>query len=1151
MVLSGENKAREDLFDASLDTKLAPSLGGVVLGKEHEIYTNPSEFFKRTLVTEQLLGVLENIIDVVKGEGGKKILVLTAYFGGGKTHTLVTIYHALSSPRSLLLAVPEKVEYYDKVRRIVEELSEVVRGDSINVIVIDGFYSALAPSPSSPLEVGAYCVKTLWGYVAHALGMYAMMKDKDVTLTPPEVDKLLELFRGKKVVILIDEIAEYIKRLVLSGDENLRRYAYAIESFIASLVNAVELSHNVILIISLPAERNENRVLVEPAYDVIRRTIENLFRIVHRQTTHYVSPIAPRDIPALLRVRLFEKIDREKAKEVYEYLSIVYKDNEHIFGPGYRDIINRILDTYPFHPKYVETLLEILDKHEGLQRTRDLVRISRIVLREIVLRSNEVFDLIAPWHIDVTEECIKELLLKGIYESFKQVVDTDIKERTRKADNPWLAKITALSIFVKTFVYGGVLHPKSLPFPNEKELSLMVYEPASFRARGIYPKDITDTIRWINENLIYVVRDETTGRLWFTIYVTPIKYVEERARYVDDNKAWEIVHEYIRELLVKSREDVQRRKSKKILPRVFDAQRSVVSRSCEPIDYDEKAYIVYTCIDIPEEDRSSDREKKLLEVIYSKRNGERIYKNTVYVLSPSKVEKVRIVLDTAKKVIACNEVERELDKYIPASSSSEEYSMIKRVMGEKLNNYRNTILQNLLTYIVTMLDKVAYPFFDETSRRNIVREVRLIPAEALLVSVEKALSDIGVDKVKFDIDFDTLEYLLRCIGVDIVNGDRERFISDIIDYFYSNPILPAVPKNKIIEALSEGLEKLDIGLRCGDRVYYKRIYEGSIESFKDVPEVAEGEKLLPDKIHDDCMVLPWKIALIEQMKKLKKHEIVVGGLRKIIEYYIKINDDLIPIDAVLEDIEKFDMEILKTAPIVKTVRTALVKLELEKTFIETSPEENIHIKVFVSRMGPFIGDVELSVSMGKLDKTKLSINDNFSEERLIWEIKAPSEPGEYVTTIEVRDCENRVLDSSRVVIRVRSLESEKRIRGVPPPGSKVKEIVLRIDKLYLKPLQILTKFGKDVVVSNGKFSLELEGLVGKGKSNVVINVENVYIDDFLAVIRSLVTRYPVMNINSHIELVLRPRDGTFLTTPSFSEVEKRELEQFLEYVLYE
>jgi len=322
VVLSGNNKVRSDVYDEALDERMAPSLGGVVLGKEHEMYADPEKFFERTLITEQMVSVLRNILNVLKGESGKKVLVLNALYGGGKTHTLLAIYHALRAPHSLLRASPENDDVKAHVGKLVEEMGKLGRPD---LVVVDGFFSELAPSPISPLDAKAYKVRTLWGYIAHCLGSYGMLREYDERQVAPEADKLLRVLENRCAVILVDEVAQYIKRLYDAPDKDLQRYCSAVETFMEGLVKAIDLARSVVLVISLPAERREGEIIVEVTYQAMRQTIERMFKALARVYTEYVEPIAPRNVPALLRTRLFEEVDERRARDVYEVLRRAYE----------------------------------------------------------------------------------------------------------------------------------------------------------------------------------------------------------------------------------------------------------------------------------------------------------------------------------------------------------------------------------------------------------------------------------------------------------------------------------------------------------------------------------------------------------------------------------------------------------------------------------------------------------------------------------------------------------------------------------------------------------------------------------------------------------------------------------------------------------
>jgi len=1132
VVLTGNNRVRSDVYDEALDEKMAPSLGGVVLGKEHEMYVDPEKFFERTLITGQMASILENIVNVLKGEGGKKVLVLNALYGGGKTHTLLAIYHALRAPHSLLRARPESGEIKELVSKLVEEMSKLRRPD---LVVIDGYFSELAPSPMSPLDVKAYKVRTLWGYIAHSLGSYGALREYDERQVAPEADKLLRIFEGRSVVILVDEIAHYVKRFHEVPDRELKEYCSAVETFMESLVKAVDLARSAVLIISLPAERKEGKIVVEVTYQAIKQTIESIFKSLARVFAEHVEPIAPRNVPALLRTRLFEAVDEKRARDVFDMLRKAYEENKDVFG--YHMIpIEEILRKYPFHPLYVSTIIEILDKHQTLQKTRDLLRISRKVLRE-VLRESKPYDLIMPWHIDLSKDPIRNTLLVNDYEGFKSVVEEDVRERVRYFEKPLLAKTVALALLARTFVYGGglALPPKPEAFPSERDLAQMVYEPAIFHSEGWAPKDIVDAVRWISENLLYVVKDEKTGGLWFTKFVTPIKYVEERAKRVDDLSAIERVRGYAERLLRETYSDiVSKKRGARVQPKAFDPELSQALRTCEPVDVDSRKYVLLAFLDVPE--REEERRGKLKEVLYKTRSGGmRRYANTIYVAFPSARERVKWALDYAKRLIACDEVEREgIVEKLTESLSGDVAEIAREVLKRKLEGYRRGVIEGLLSATLGIFDRIAYPHYDE-HKANTVKEVGFaVHADSVITAAERSLSSTGVGKLKTEMDFETLGYFLRGIGVDISEGEEPRTVGAIVDYFYSNPRLPAAPRDVIVEAIEDGVKRLKIGVRAKGRVYFKKVYS------TEPPQASEGESVVALDEGDE--VLPWKIALVEQMKALKRREFIEEGVRKVEEYVVRIDGRDLTVEEVLNNLEKFDLEQLRVAPIVKAVKTMTVKLEVARQVIGAEPGKSVSIDIYVARIGPYVGEVLLRPSSGKVDKERLKIDESFTKERVTWMIDAPQQTGDYSYTLEVADLQGASLDVATVTLRV--LREPGWIRGVPPKGAKVGELEVEVEgKLSLKPLDLLKRKLEGVaVVSSAGFRVTMEAEEGR-ESSIELSMNNIKIDDAIAMVLAVLNRFQLFVRRSSLSLRLRPVKGDFFTMPEMTEDERKSLEE--------
>jgi predicted AAA+ superfamily ATPase len=1129
-MLTGNNKIRGDVFEEKLDEKMAPSLGGVELGLEHEMYVNPEKFFERTLITEQIASILDNIVNVLKGVGGKKILVLNALYGGGKTHTLLTIYHALKSSNALSKATPENGNIRRRIDKFIEDVAKLQRPE---LVVFDGYFSELSPSPISPLDVKGYKVHTVWGYIAHMLGSYSLLKEFDEKQIAPGTSELLKLLENRRVVILIDEIAHYIKRFHDTSDKNLLNYSSAVETFMEALAKALDLTKNAVLIISLPAERKEGEITVEITYQQIKQSVENIFKSLGKVFTEYIEPIAPKNIPALLRTRLFENIDNIMATSVYGLLSKIYEENKEIFGTQV-SWFGEVINTYPFHPLYIDTLKDILEKHENLQKTRDLLRISRKVLRE-VLRESRPYDLIMPWHIDLTKDPIKNTLLVGNYEEFKQIVEEDIKERIKQyKEKPLLAKIITTTLLTRTFVYGGglaIIPPKPEALPSDKDLALMVYEPAIFQDENWMPKDIVDAAKWIVENLMYVVRDDKTGRLWFTKFVTPVKYVEERAKEVDDVQAMNKLFEYAQKLLRETADSVTKKKTKKVTPSVFDAELSQAIRICEPIDKDTDRYILLACLDVPE--RENERKSKLEEVLYKTISGGiRSHANTIYVSFPSTQKRIQEALYYAKAFIACDEIEKEgiIDR-LSEIFRGKDAEIAKDILKKKLERYREGIVEKFISSTLNIFDKIAYPDYDKSRLSNTVKEIDFVVQEDSIISAaEKSLSTTGVGKIKTDIDFDTLEFYLKELGIDISNGEI-RTVGAIISYFYSNPRLPAVPKDGVLDAIEEGVKKLKIGIRSRGRVYFKKIYT-------EAPQVSEGEAV---KILDDNdEVLPWKVALEEQIKNLKRRELFEEGARKVEEYVIKFADKEVPVEEALSNMGKYNLEQLKFAPIVKVVKTVAIKLEIDRQIIELKPGESFAEKIDVRRIGPYIGEIILKPSAGKVDKDKLKIDESFIGEKIIWTIGTIQEPGEYTFKLEAMEPKGTILDTVKIHVRV--LREKGWIEGIPSTGSKIKglEMTIEKEKFTIKPLDILKKrLGGVVMVSEAYFKMAMK-IVEEG-SSVELKAYNVQIDDVISFILAIINKFQLSKAEVSISLNLKPVREEYFVMPELTEEERKAL----------
>src|SRR5712691_11227668 len=84
--------------------EFAADLWQVHLGEGTDEYRKPVEFFRRTYLTESLKHMLVGAVQRLSGQGGDPVVQLQTNFGGGKTHSMLALYHLFSGTKPADLA---------------------------------------------------------------------------------------------------------------------------------------------------------------------------------------------------------------------------------------------------------------------------------------------------------------------------------------------------------------------------------------------------------------------------------------------------------------------------------------------------------------------------------------------------------------------------------------------------------------------------------------------------------------------------------------------------------------------------------------------------------------------------------------------------------------------------------------------------------------------------------------------------------------------------------------------------------------------------------------------------------------------------------------------------------------------------------------
>jgi predicted AAA+ superfamily ATPase len=937
----GDVKVWDDVYDTSLDDKAAPNLCDVYFRREVSLYTDPKEFFKHTYLTKSMRELIEEIADSLEGKKGSNIFLLTSLFGGGKTHTLITLYHAFESPESLR----------DLDEKLAARISRLGR---VKVVVMDASSTKLVPHPAEPYEAEGFKIRTIWGMLAYKLGRYADIEHLDSKGSPaPDIEKLRSILSGAKdpTIILLDEIVPYVFNMTRS--EDLKDYGEKVILFLENLARAIEPLERIALVISIQAEYRKEEPTPEELY---RDVAEKILRHIRRETTKIIVPVAPEDIVMVLKRRIFSYISEDAAWEAQDSLQSTYRGYE-IFGTesdwqlSLEEKRITAKDTYPFHPKYLEVLREFVTRNRDLQKTRDAIRITRKVVRRI-LSGREDSEFIMPWHIDLRDKDIRNLVLTESYKNFRDVASRDIVSEDgslgsiANCSKPALALKIATVVLLKTYTYEAFKEPLKV-FPDLKDIALMTYDPESFSSSDLQPPDIEATVEEMLVKLPHFTGEE--NRFWFTPYPSVLEYVERRADEMLRGATLDLHRKLVNYVKshVKGETFGTRKKGEKPSGEVFDSKNVITLGYGDDIGRelrDEKSLrlVVMVKPDVSEEELRN-------IILREPGGGKRTYVNTIAVVFPSKSD-LADELRYVAKIEAAKEIKENLSEYYTDKD-------IIKIQSNKLESYINENEGYLMQQILSLLTKVAYPYRGKEG--DDIKIVEASPSSSLISQVEAALKDPRTGpKLRTKLEFkDISDFLKDNLRWDLVNGDRQFEFKEIMDVFYTSTAAPFTTQKAVEEALLEGLDKLDIGVKIEGELYWKRIGSSGAER--------------PKGLRDTAVILPWKRAA-EQMKEelLSKSGVRKNGVTKRIWYEVEIGGERIP----LEDLVKQEgwEEVLRAGVIEKReeeLKRGFV-LDVKPKHVELNQGEKAVFEISIEPVEDYSEEIELQVEEGELSQGK-------------------------------------------------------------------------------------------------------------------------------------------------------------------------------------
>jgi len=362
---------REDLRDDKpLDaSEFAVHLDQVRDKRAPEVYQNPARFFERTFLTQSLSGLAVEVLRRLSGVKTETSAVfnMTTQFGGGKTHSLLLLYHLASHG--------DAARGWQGVSRL-RDLAGVKAIPQAKVAVFVG--TEFDPISGRGGNDGTPVRQTPWGEIAYQLGgdeALEVLKEHEKQGIAPGGDVIRRFLPpDKPVLILMDELMNFVNRSRKSG------MAAQLYSFLHNLSEEARGRDNMVLAVSIPASELEMSAEDFSDYDRLKKLLDRVGKAVMMSAESETSEI--------IRRRLFEWDESQLTPDGRIMLTRDAVATCKAYGAWVREHRQQIPDwfeidsaddafaaTYPFHPTVMSVFERKWQALPRFQQTRGILRL--------------------------------------------------------------------------------------------------------------------------------------------------------------------------------------------------------------------------------------------------------------------------------------------------------------------------------------------------------------------------------------------------------------------------------------------------------------------------------------------------------------------------------------------------------------------------------------------------------------------------------------------------------------------------------------------------------------------------------------------------------------------------------------------------------
>jgi predicted AAA+ superfamily ATPase len=793
--------------------EFAADLWQVYRGEAKGEYADPVEFYGRTYLTEGLKQLLKIGIERLSGRGGDPVIELQTNFGGGKTHSMLALYHLFGGTQVSKLSGADA---------LVRDL-KVTLPKKVHRAVIVG--TQIDPGKTHEKPDGTV-VRTIWGEIAWQLGGkegYKHVEASDRNGTNPG-EALKTLFRTySPCLVMIDEWVAYARQL--RDNDDLPAGSFDTHfTFAQALSECAKSVADTFLVVSIPASDEQ-----EIGGSMGEKALGRLKNALGRVQAPW-RPATPEEGFEIVRRRLFVQ-DQSLAVHrdaVVKAFFDKYTSEHHEFPPACKELTyrDRMKAAYPIHPVLFDFLFDYWSTLERFQRTRGVLRLMATVIHSL-WKSGDKNLMILPSFVPIDDPTVQEELQKQLDDRWESVLGNDIDGPgsfpvTLDRDNPNLGRYSACRRVARTIFMGSA--------PMVKQ-----------NTKGITPKDIAlgsfqpgeqiaifgDALRRISEGSSYL--NEDSGKYWFSTQATIATKARERAHHLLEQR--EPIIQYIHDQI---RKEVSSPAGRGVFTRVHAIPSGPVD---VPDDLETRLVILGSTATHISRQKVTSATRAAKAILDSKGTSPRVYQNTLIFLAPDQ-DSFEGLLRAGADLLGWNTILEKQEEY-DLSPSTVKQAEARQKAAKQTFELR---LPEAFMWLIYPTQASSTGEVEWVSERLSGQDPLAVRVGKKLLATDQLLTSLGPNSLRKELD-----------RVPLWQSDFVR-IRDLVGYFAQYLYLPRLKSPEVLlDAIEQGLSRTTWST---DTFAYADEYDGKTKNYQGL----DAGKLIRPLINDSAVLVKSDVA---------------------------------------------------------------------------------------------------------------------------------------------------------------------------------------------------------------------------------------------------------------------------------------------------